>query len=59
MSDEYLTTEQMLEELYAKASKPVADAVHKRYPIDGVLPLHAIKQSLRLVPVTMFKRIEP
>lgn len=57
MSDEYLTVEQMLDELCAVASKPVADAVRKRYPMDGVLPLHAIRQDLGLAPVTMFKRI--
>lgn len=55
--EEYLTAEQVLDEIEAHGSKMVAEAARKRYKIDGVLPLHAIEVSLRLVPVTMYKRI--
>jgi hypothetical protein len=57
MAEEYLTAEQVLDEIDAKGSNMVAKATRKRYAIDGTLPLHAIKVSLNLVPVTMYKRI--
>ena len=54
--DEYLTAEQVLDEIDKYGSRVVAEGARKRYGIDGVLPLHAIKASLGLTPVKMFKR---
>lgn len=53
---ELLTEEQMLAELYARASKPVADSIRESRP-NGSLPLHAIKKDLRLVPVRAWERL--
>jgi len=57
MPEEYLTAEQVLDEIDKHGSKVVAEGARKRYGIDGTLPLHAIRVSLKLVPVTLFKRI--
>lgn len=61
MAEEYLTTEQMLEKLYAHLSAMGAAAVRRGEPYKDIskLPLHAIKVSLGLVPVTVFKRVSP
>lgn len=53
---EYLTAEQVLDEIDVHGSPTVAKAARKRYAIDCVLPLHAMKVSLGLEPVTMYRR---
>lgn len=59
MRDEYLTAEQVLDEIDKHGSSVVAEGARKRYGIDGTLPLHAIKVSLGLTPVTMYRRALP
>lgn len=54
---EYLTAEQVLDEIDKHGSTAVAQAARKRYGIDGVLPLVAIKKSLGIEPVTMYRRL--
>jgi hypothetical protein len=63
MAEEYLTAEQVLAEIddfcQNKGGNPaIAVMARKRFAIDGQLPLAAIKASLKLIPVTVYKRVK-